>query len=87
MWSLQWRLRFCCGPLLRFCCRRRSAVQEVSIVEQDQLKRLLEQGRLRPDVQVYCPVCEVLCRDTQLFLEHVKGQKRRKKSYALMLNN
>jgi hypothetical protein len=79
MWGWQWRLRF--------CCRRRSTVQEVTIVELPQLKRLLEQGRLHPDVQVYCPVCEVLCHDTQQYFEHVKGQKHRKESHALMLNN
>ena len=77
----------CCGGPLRFCGRRRSVVREVTIIELPLFDRLLEEGRLRPDIQVYCPVCEVLCRDTQQYFEHVKGQKHRKRSYALALNN
>jgi len=73
---------------IRWLCRRRRVTPEViAVVEMRDLRRLLEQGRVPSETPVSCWVCDnLLCRDCEQFLEHVRCHKHLKRRRALMLD-
>ena len=80
-----WRLRWLFWKLRQVCCCRRGPDPiEIAVLTLDELRRLQAQGRLRSDIQVYCYICEVLCRDIDYYADHMKGQKHYKRRRMLL---
>ena len=58
-----------------------------TVVDMRDVDRLLAQGHLSSETPVFCCVCDnLLCRDSEQFLEHVRGHKHLKRRRALMLD-
>ena len=88
MWTLWGALQSFCWRI-RWLCRRRGVKPEVyTVVEMRDFHRLLAQRHLSSKTPVSCCVCDnLLCRDSEQFLEHVRGHKHLKRRRALMLDH